>query len=524
MAELGDNWDECTITILPPDKKSITLRGKLANYLGERIGVEFTDTTLDDYGRFRDLLLDSGIVPKEVLLSEVAEQPGLGHELTTDFEGKPLGEMTQILYAIPREQIESALAEQKRTGKKLGAILTSKHIITKQQLDACLALSRGTQTTLFSHAFLAPLRRSTAGRHAQLWIEGFLFVLATMGIMQGLAGIAESGLISLFLVTTALSSRFHELILDTNARREAMDLLTLFGGLFAGYVLISLSASEASFDNMFGFVKSVSKVQENQLFEERNFADLTGILGNNLLVLFSVVFLSFLYRGYAVLLTMAWNACIWGMTLTLLMRESFKTGVENPMAYAAYAFAGLSPHLILEALAYILAALSAIGFSKSFLWHEILSHRFLHDFKRHGSVLFLAIILVVFGSLFETLWVPYIQDSMQQFRKPTKASVSKSYYDQKTSRRKTRPTPSRRTPSKNTTIKNPAPTKAVQGKTGTAAQGKTGTAAQGKTGKSAKGKVGKNTQGKTGKTGKVEKTTPGKTGNSATKKPPKKSP
>ncbi len=84
---------------------------------------------------------------------------------------------------------------------------------------------------------------------------------------------------------------------------------------------------------------------------------LTGIWTNNLLVLVGVLLLSALYRTGGALLVLAWNASVWGATFALIARLQSGDVLGKWLVVSACVF----PHVLFEAVGYILMALCGLG-------------------------------------------------------------------------------------------------------------------------------------------------------------------
>lgn len=56
-----------------------------------------------------------------------------------EFFGRPLGEVLNVLFNVPKEQVELALQTQKKSGGKLGEILTASKQVTYAQLAQAFA-------------------------------------------------------------------------------------------------------------------------------------------------------------------------------------------------------------------------------------------------------------------------------------------------------------------------------------------------------------------------------------------------
>ncbi len=207
---------------------------------------------------------------------------------------------------MPETVIATAVTEQRESGKRLGEILIAQKHITTQQLQAAVAISKSGQDTLFSHFFQTTLKPNARERFRQLLTEG---------------------LISVFLVSTGLTSRLDGIIESGSTAREGFDLLALFLGLCAGYGLIALLMTMPSPERMFSVIISSAGIDSSATLLDRHFHYFWPIVGNNLLVLFSACVLAFCFRNYGMLLTLAWNASLWGLSLVVLTKQSISPRV-----------------------------------------------------------------------------------------------------------------------------------------------------------------------------------------------------
>jgi hypothetical protein len=184
----------------------------------------------------------------------------------------------------------------------------------------------------------------------------------------------------------------------------------MFVGMMLGYVAVAISISSDNFHSMFGFVLEVTQVASETTIWNRPFSNTLSLLMNNCFVLISLIFLAFMYRGFAVLLTMSWNACNWGLALTLMIQQGITASPEHLSSTATILISilALTPHLALEALAYIFGSIAAIGVSRSFLWHTFLSPRFIHDMARHGKEVAIAGGFLLIAAACEGYWVEFI--------------------------------------------------------------------------------------------------------------------
>ena len=332
---------------------------------------------------------------------------------------KPLGHLVQALYHVPKEEVTKALEIQSETGGRLGDILVNTGAISEEQLEACLAILSRNESTVLSHGFLSPLLGHWWARHLQLTLEGFFFVALSIAIVYAL-GVQEGGLISMFLCGAALATRFNLIMLESTGRSKAVDIMALFVGIFVAYISVALIIEMKHLHWLFGFVMDAANLHAGSTIETRNFSDFTGILFHNCMVLLTVFWLAFIYRSYGGLLVLSWNACVWGLTLTLLIRQSFGFSDADSLVSVVIAWVAVLPHLGFEAWAYIVGALNAIGISKALFWHRPFFRKsnkykkqFYIDMRRNLKGLGITLILVVVAAAIESTWAPFVLDYLK---------------------------------------------------------------------------------------------------------------
>jgi len=184
-------------------------------------------------------------------------------------------------------------------------------------------------------------------RHA---IEAIGFT--ALGLAFGHAvGADSAGVVSLFLASAALSSRFKQVVRRrTSAARLLGGVAPLGAGMFIAYLGLAAALGPDGVAARFAFAIDAAGIGRERLSAER-FGLGWGLLGHNLLVLLSAFLLAFVYRGFGALLTLGWNAAAWAVALSI----SARTGPE-----AARAAAAIFPHLILEGLGFMAGALAGV--------------------------------------------------------------------------------------------------------------------------------------------------------------------
>ena len=311
------------------------------------------------------------------------------------------------LYGVSNEDIEDALKAQEESGAKLGDILVQRGFINEEQLSACLAMAAKKETTLFRMPSCR-LSKTTGGAVIfQLTLEGFVGMLISFGLIHYVIRLDNSGLIALFLFSATLTTRYSVILADVDLRNEAIDILALFAGIILAFVGITLALDRATAPLVFDFVFQVAGLNAESTLSSRSFSNAGGVFVHNLKVLFTTCVLTFVYRGYAAVLILAWNGCIWGVTLTFLIKQSVAIDGLSPLGFTAQAMVALTPHLALETVAYIVGSIAAIGLSRHFIWHDVDTKRFWTESRRF-VLMGMALVVLGLGALVEAYWVHYI--------------------------------------------------------------------------------------------------------------------
>ncbi len=145
--------------------------------------------------------------------------------------------------------------------------------------------------------------------------------------------------------------------------RLAKALLAIFLGVFAAYLVAVQLTPEERLDGWFGeqlgnFVGGSVK--------DIDFGTFGQLMAGNLLVLVGSFLFALVYEHAGMLLVLSWNASRWGVVFSYVA-----TGGELFATLAA-----ILPHLVLEAAAYILAAMSGVFLSRGLKRHDIGSDTF----------------------------------------------------------------------------------------------------------------------------------------------------
>jgi len=320
------------------------------------------------------------------------------------------GSVARSLFSVSEEEIQRALEVQQTNGKKIGEILVARGILTKKQVTACLEVLGKREGTFLSHAFLSPLYSSWWGRHLQLWMESFGVLGLTLFLVYGALGLRESGVIALFLASAVLTTRFERLLMKGNWRAQAVDILMMFLGLLSGFVVLTLMMDRSELSDAFGFVIQLSNLGDGATIYSRNFGNLQGLVRHNGTVLATVLVLAFVYRAYGAVLILGWNAAVWGLVLTTLVVQSAEHLSGSMLTHGLLSAASVLPHLTLEAIAYVIGAIAAIGLSKGMMWTEAGRIRVAQVVNEGAITLGMAVTFMLLGAITEAFFAPMALD------------------------------------------------------------------------------------------------------------------
>jgi len=311
----------------------------------------------------------------------------------------------KVLYGVTDEQLENALNVHNATGGKLGKVLVDLEIVTSGQLAACMAVLSKNESTLFIQAFADILRQRWLNPRIQLFIESALYTSTALIIML-LAGVEESGLFSLFFAAAALSHNFSAINSDSEIGSAAIDFLVVFTGVFMAYLIAGSLVPATYFDSAFGYALTDAGIGDTVLFWVRDDFHFGGIFLQNIQVAGFLFMLAFIFRAFAVLLSICWSAFVWGVVLATLLTTT--NTVEQSLGFfetILMGVVGFGPHLSLEALAYVLTGLCAIHFSKTIVWYGVFARRFWTNSKAPLLGLVAAALMLYVSANLEIYWL-----------------------------------------------------------------------------------------------------------------------
>ena len=178
---LPDDILEWVDLYLPNAEDPIRLSVREIRRIDEAVMVEFVDSTFTEYTLYKNFLIQRGLESGSDLTGEFDANPHLAENFELEFNNRKLGQILEILYGLTSREVKTAINEQRQSGRRLGDILIKWGRITKQQLQAAIAVSKSGQDTLFSQFFLKVLPTDIWQRFWQLFGEGATMVLVTLG-------------------------------------------------------------------------------------------------------------------------------------------------------------------------------------------------------------------------------------------------------------------------------------------------------------------------------------------------------
>ncbi len=146
--------------------------------------------------------------------------------------------------------------------------------------------------------------------------------------------------------------------------RMARELFGLFLGIYAAYVFaVSLVAPERLTTVFGGLLAGFQGARLSDV----DFGTFGTLMAKNGAVLMASFLISTLYQHGGILLVLAWNAARWGVVIGSLARAEYNAeGLMGALVVAA-----VLPHLLLEALAYVIAAMGGAFLGRGVLRHKI---------------------------------------------------------------------------------------------------------------------------------------------------------
>ncbi len=189
--------------------------------------------------------------------------------------------------------------------------------------------------------------------------------------------------------------------------RDDIGMIKIYLALFIGIVLVfsvatmMLPAFETN--NLFreqleirlgqGFAgNAILGVQDSGLF--------WSILGNNFKVMIAC-FVMALLTGDGAIFLITWNASVWGTIFGWTAKAASEFSGQGVLSLFGKIMVSVTPHMIIEAFAYILSAIAGEMISKDVLLEEFASDRFMEVFGFNLYMILFGLIALLVGAWWE---------------------------------------------------------------------------------------------------------------------------
>ena len=130
------------------------------------------------------------------------------------------------------------------------------------------------------------------------------------------------------------------------------------------------------------------------------------------MVLCAFFLIGFFYRALGSTLALGWNAGVWAVTIVLATKYGMQDSAE-PLYYSLIIAVALTPHIILEALSYLTASLSAIFLSRGIILYQATDVRLRRVLAAVIVLFVLAVLFVIIAAIVEGNFAPYILEFNQ---------------------------------------------------------------------------------------------------------------
>jgi len=186
--------------------------------------------------------------------------------------------------------------------------------------------------------------------------------------------------------------------------------LFLFLGILLVYAMGTMILPQMQANSLFReqleirFGQGFSGSATGGIFSSDLFWDL---LSNNFLVLVACFILALLTGDGAIFL-ITWNASVWGTIFGLTAKNAALFSGQHYLYFFGLIMLIVFPHMVIEALSYLLAAISGSMISKDVVLENFASERFFEVFGFNFYLFIFALIFVVAGALIETFVLEHV--------------------------------------------------------------------------------------------------------------------
>ena len=221
-----------------------------------------------------------------------------------------------------------------------------------------------------------------AGWNLKLFVEGLILSLISVFLIRAIDA-TEAGLMAIALASAAMTPRLNR-VLEINRERvwseegsgpganrtSLFSGLSIFLGMFVAFLVVGIVSTESQLHKDFSFILQQTRVDTDAILSPARFSQGMSIFGHNILVLVSFGVLGFVFRSLGTMIALGWNAGVWGITIVLFIGGGAESQL-TPVLYAIVILIAIMPHLLTEAAAYVVGALSSVFLSRGVILYGV---------------------------------------------------------------------------------------------------------------------------------------------------------
>lgn len=250
-------------------------------------------------------------------------------------------------------------------------------------------------------------------------LEAAIIVILSVYIIRGI-NVPESGLVAVALASAAMIPRFNTILAVNRQRiwlepgsgrrvnaKSIMSGLSIFLGMFLGFLVVGIITNYASIENHFRFILMETQVDADLVLSPDRFSLGASLFTHNLTVLVAFAVLAFLYRSLGTMIALGWNASVWAITLVLFIGASGQQDA-HPAVYGLLVIVAIIPHLFSEAAAYVAVSLSAIFLSRGVTLYGVSDPRLMRVLIAVVVLAAASVALLAIGAVLEHYYAPAV--------------------------------------------------------------------------------------------------------------------
>ena len=183
----------------------------------------------------------------------------------------------------------------------------------------------------------------------------------------------------------------------------AAGFATIFAGIFITFFLGVMIAEDSFIEIWFEW--QLERLPAASV-AEMEFGELPDILDRNIIVAMGALLAALIYRHGGVILVLAWNASTWGAVFSCVIRMASESLEESLITYSLQTMVCIFPHLVTEAVGYILIAMAGVFLSRAVTRYSFQSNAFLQVGGAVLNILIAGFLMLLLGAALEAFWAP----------------------------------------------------------------------------------------------------------------------